>query len=144
MVFRKVLVIDNNQLLSACIKSLLANEAELHVITISPENEAALIHKIWHLKPDVVILDEDSPLTSPMRLLSRLENYPKLRLIIVNAYNNWVQVYDTQSLQNTWTSTSQAPVSFTPARVWSQAELSEHHFMAAVWTKEWALNNYKQ
>ena len=129
MVLRKVLVIENNLVLGACIESLLALDPDLHVIGIAPQNEAALIQAIWRAQPDVLIMDEESRLTNPMRLLCQLENYPKLRLIVVNRHNNWLQLFDIQVLHANWASAALIPVSTSRVRSWLPAQAPERHDM---------------
>jgi len=93
-----VLVVENDSLLGASIESLLNRQTDLNIVGVSPKSEASLIREIWYVRPCVVILNENSWLTTPSRLLARLRNYPRLRLVVVNADHNWVQVYDKQHI----------------------------------------------
>ncbi len=125
MVLHKVLVIENNLVLGACIESLLALDPDLHVIGIAPQNEAALIQELWRAQPDVLIMDEGSRLINLTRLLCQLENYPKLRLIVMNSHNNWLQLFDIQVLHANWASAALIPVSALHVRDWSSARAPE-------------------
>lgn len=95
---RRVLVIENDLLLGAGVESLLLQEISLDVIGISPRDEEELIRKIRYLQPAVIILDEATLLTQSIRLLAMLRKEHELRLVIVNADKNLVQVYHKQSV----------------------------------------------
>jgi len=95
---RQVLVVETHILIGAGIHSILAVETDLEVTGISPGDQAELIHEIRRLRPDIVVLDEDSRLADPTDLLAWLEDYPKLRLVVISANDNRVCVYDKQQV----------------------------------------------
>ncbi|MCB9079515.1 MAG: hypothetical protein H6631_18080 [Anaerolineaceae bacterium] len=90
---RRVVVIENDLLMGASVENLLLPETGLDVIGISPHNEEELISKICRLQPEIVVLDENTYLTSANRLLVKLRKYPEFHLIVVNANKNLVYIY---------------------------------------------------
>lgn len=95
---QRVLVIENDLLLGASIESLLVQEPTLEVIGFSPRNKKDLIDKILLLQPAVVILDEATHSNHSIWLLAMLKKHQDLRLIIVNADKNFIQVYHKQNV----------------------------------------------
>jgi DNA-binding NarL/FixJ family response regulator len=95
---QQVLVVETHILIGAGIHSFLAGEADLEVTGISPGNQAELIREIRRLRPDIVVLDEDSRLAEPTHLLAWLKDYPRLRLVVVSANDNRVCIYDKQQI----------------------------------------------
>ena len=91
-------MVETHILIGAGIYSFLAGETDLEVAGISPSDQAELIHEIRRLRPDIVVLDEDSRLVDPTNLLAWLEGYPKLRLVVINANDNRVSIYDKQQV----------------------------------------------
>ena len=92
----RVLIVENESLLGAGIERLLAGETGLNVGGVTPPNETALIDTIKHLQPDVIILDEASLLTTPVKVLIDLLDYPKLWVVTVSANDNRVQISNKQ------------------------------------------------
>ncbi len=95
---RQVLVVETHILIGAGIHSFLAGETDLEVTGISPGDQAELAREIRRLRPDIVVLDEDSRLADPTALLVSLKDYPKLRLVVVSANDNWVCIYNKQQV----------------------------------------------
>lgn len=89
----RVLIVENQLLLGAGLQNLLSGETDLDVIGISPRNQLELVQKIRQIQPDVVFLDKDSRLTNATDLLTFLENFSKLRVIVVNANDNLAHIY---------------------------------------------------
>jgi DNA-binding NarL/FixJ family response regulator len=100
---QRVLIIENETLLGAGVQSLLQDEANMEVIGISPSNLAELIQEIRRSRSDVVVLDEVTHLTGPTKLLALLEDYPKLRLVVVSANDDRVRIYDKREVLVTHT-----------------------------------------
>ncbi len=92
----RVLIVENNLLIGAVIENLLAQEEDLELYSTVPENESTLVEEVWQIKPDTIILNDDSKLIKPMRLLTSLINYPQIRVVVVNLNNDSVLVYDQQ------------------------------------------------
>lgn len=95
---QRVLVIENDLLLGASIESLLVQEPNLEVIGFSSQDEKDLIDKILLLQPAVVILDEATHSNHSIWLLTMLKKHQDMRLIIVNADKNFIQIYHKQNL----------------------------------------------
>jgi chemotaxis response regulator CheB len=93
MSYIRVLVIYDDQLLSAGIESLLAGRLDLEVKrTTSTGNH--LSKEIRNFTPHVIVLDENLGLTNISTILDLLKDYAKLRIIVVGIDNNLVNIYD--------------------------------------------------
>lgn len=95
---RRVLILENQLLVGAGIQVLLGGEADLDVIGISllhPEELAQLINKA---EPDVIVLDEVSHLARLTALLPLLNDFPKLRIVVVSAQDDLVRIYMKQEV----------------------------------------------
>ena len=95
----RVLIVENQLLLGAGLQNLLTGEADLDVIGISPSSQLELVQEIRKTRPDVVLLLKDSFLTDATELLAFLEGYPKLRVLVVNASDQLIHIYDKQEVQ---------------------------------------------
>lgn len=93
---QSVLIIENQMLLGAGVQTLLAGEADLEVIGISPSSQERLAQEVSRLRPDVIVLDETSHLAGPTKLLSLLKDSPKLRIVVISANHNLVRIYNKQ------------------------------------------------
>lgn len=93
-----VLVVENETLLGAGIECMLAAETDLDVIGVMPPDVNGLLDAIRCYQPDVVILDEASPLAQFTRLLAQLPDFPSSRILIVSADDDRVQVFDRQQV----------------------------------------------
>lgn len=117
---QNVLIVENKILLGASIQNLLAN-MNFNVCGIMPQTEIDLIKAIWSVRPDVVILNEDSRLTTPAQLLTQLKTYPNLRLIVVNTNDHTIKIYDQKELKTS------APGSLALAIKTAQREMFHIH-----------------
>jgi len=95
---QRVLIVENESLLGAGIEHLLAHEPDLNVVGIARADEAVLLEEIKLSQPDIVILDRATCLTNAMKLLAHLQDCPKLRVIVVSANDNVVQIFDKQQV----------------------------------------------
>jgi chemotaxis response regulator CheB len=91
---RRVLVVQGDSLLSSGVLRLLSNESGLRVVGTRPANEGALITKVVRFRPDVVLLETTSHLTNPTRLLSLVEHYPTLRVVVMSSDRDVAEMYD--------------------------------------------------
>jgi len=91
---RRVLVVQDDSLLSSGVLRLLSSETGLRVVGTRPTNEGALIAKVARFRPDVVLLEATSHLTNPTRLLSLVEHYPALRVVVMSPDRNVAEMYD--------------------------------------------------
>lgn len=97
----RILLIENESILGAGIERLLTDRARLHVIGVTFVNGTILIDTIKQLQPDVIILDEAYLLVIPFNFLIALLDYPSLRVMVISAHHNRVQIYDKQQLEIT-------------------------------------------
>lgn len=96
---QRVLVATREMLLGAGIEGLLIRQKDLDLVGVTSGSGPELIKKITRLQPEVVILDETMYLDSATSLLSFLDERPEVRLVIVSANDNRVQVYDKRQMQ---------------------------------------------
>jgi hypothetical protein len=95
---QRVLIVENESLLGAALEHLLTGIAEFQVVGIKAPDEETLIEAIKHIQADVLIFDEVSLLKVSLRFLTKILNYPYLRIVVVNANNDYVQVYYKQEV----------------------------------------------
>ncbi|MFQ5617188.1 MAG: hypothetical protein ACE5GO_12115 [Anaerolineales bacterium] len=96
---QQVLVVENDLLLGAGVEALLTREMDLNVLGITPKDEAALMVEIGAVQPQVVVLNEATRLMDPVNFLALFKKCPQLRMIVlVNASNNWVKIYNKQQV----------------------------------------------
>ncbi len=93
---RRVLVIENQQLLGAGIENLLRREVDLNVLGITPKDEKTLLDTMHRYRPDVVVLDEAS--TDATRLSALLQDSPELLLVVVSADDHLVRLYESRNV----------------------------------------------
>lgn len=91
---QRVLIVDNDSLLGAEVGQLLSMRRCYQVIIVSPEDEIDLLRDVWRLSPDVVILNNQSRVTNPIRLLSHLKDFGSFRLLVVGEDDNMIEVYE--------------------------------------------------
>ena len=91
---QRVLIIDNDTLLEAGIRSLLEREADLEISTTHASDEAELAAQIQRVRPDVVILEEASNCVPTARLLASLRKFGSVRVVEVSSEHNLMRTYD--------------------------------------------------
>jgi DNA-binding NarL/FixJ family response regulator len=101
---RRVLIVENHLLLGAGIQDLLNGQTGLELIGVSPSHQEELVREIRRVRPDVVVIDEDSQLTDPTDLLASLKNHLTLRVVVLNTSDDVVRIYDSQEVSVTQTS----------------------------------------
>ena len=95
---RRVLIVENELLLGAGIEHLLAGETDLDVMGITRVDEVKLLEEIRFSQPEVVILDRATCLINPTKLITRLPDYPCLRVIVISANDNLMQIFERQQV----------------------------------------------
>lgn|GEM_PF-1584850 len=93
---RRILIVENESLLGAAIEHLLTGITDFQVVGIKAPDEETLIEALKQIRADVLIFDEASLLKVSLRLLTEILNYPYLRIVVVNANNDYVQLYHKQ------------------------------------------------
>ena len=96
---QRVLIIENQMLLGAGVQTLLAGEADLDVIGISPFNQEGLAQEINRLRPDVIVLDDTSRLADSTKLLSLLKDSSKVRIVVISANHDLVRIFNKRETQ---------------------------------------------
>jgi chemotaxis response regulator CheB len=91
---QRVLVIDNHTIMGAGVEALLSNSKNLQIIGTTPQTEDDLVQDVWQFSPDVIILNYQSEITDPVRLLSLLNHYRSFRLIVVSEDDNTMEIYE--------------------------------------------------
>ena len=86
---RRVLVVESEQLLGKAILCLLAAQEDFDLFGFTPNTRAALIAKINHIHPDVVVVDLASRFAHGLQHLP-IYTRTNLCLILVNTEDNWV------------------------------------------------------
>lgn len=90
----RVLILDNEMILSAGIEQLLRNAAAIEVHGLQSDSQNRILETIHQLKPDTVILNRQSTLTNALELLYLFEgDYPE-QIIEVNPQSEQVQIYE--------------------------------------------------
>jgi chemotaxis response regulator CheB len=91
---RRVLVVQGDSLMSSGVLRLLSDEPGLRVIGTKPADEGALLTKVARFRPDVVLVEAASHLTDPVRLLSLVQHYPALRVVVMGPDRDVAEMYD--------------------------------------------------
>ena len=100
---KRILVVENELLLGASIEHLLKNEADFCVWGVTSTDVPTLVEEIIRIRPDVVILEEVRHPIEPAKLLILLKEIPRLRLIVVSAEDDVIQIYDKDQFMATQT-----------------------------------------
>lgn len=92
----KILVINDEQLLSAAILSLLQSENDWELISYTPQCMADIIQKTEQIQPNVIVLNQNNEcLSSIHHLLMQLAEH-NVSLIVVSNESNWLNIYSTR------------------------------------------------
>lgn len=95
---KKVLIVESENLLAAGVRSLLAERSELDVTSTDIDRLACVVQPSSS-RPDVLIVDEAQLLANLSAVIRVASHYPWLRLIVVRAQDNEVQVVDRQIVE---------------------------------------------
>jgi chemotaxis response regulator CheB len=95
---QRILILENQRLVGAGIQFLLDGEADLDVIGISFHDSEELAQIINKSEPDVIVLDEVGHLTHLTRLLPLLNDWTKLRIVVVSGQDNLIRIYSRQEV----------------------------------------------
>ena len=89
----RVIAIQKNSLLSDGLSSLLNSVSTHKLVHTSAQNAEDLSNEIFRLKPDVILLAENSQLVNSESLSGILFAHPKLRIVVVSENSNWLQIF---------------------------------------------------
>ena len=93
-----MLIAVQANVLATGIESLLKSADDLSVNRIAFSDKNVVLAEIDRLQPTVLVLDEAQTLAQVMPLLELLRVHPDLKIMVVNAENNVVQVYERREL----------------------------------------------
>jgi DNA polymerase elongation subunit (family B) len=91
---KRVLVLRSNYLLSAGVECLLIEQKDLEVVSIDIECSTNPVEEFINVRPDVMVIDESTIITSLVSLVELFEIFPELRVIVVNLEKNHMSVFD--------------------------------------------------
>ena len=92
--FNRVLIVDTQGIMGASLEKFLSEEPFIEVYGLVWEEDTDLVGEIYRLQPDTVVLILESEVMSPSQLLDALPNYGRIRIILVSAISNIIDVYD--------------------------------------------------
>lgn len=92
LALKRVLVVFSEFMLGVGIESLLQNEKEISVQSITLSQ--VLSGEFNHYQPNVVILDETVRFSDLRRVFELLQDCPELRVMVINLQDNRVSIYD--------------------------------------------------
>ena len=95
---KNVLIAVQANVLATGIESLLKSADGLSVNRIAFSDKNVVYAEIDRLQPTVLVLDEAQALAPVMPLLEIFKVQPGLKILVVNAENNVVQVYERREL----------------------------------------------
>ena len=95
---KRVLIIEGERLLVDGVVSLLSGGNGIHLLNKTVSDEPALVNEIEAFQPSVIIVDERSPFANLSLVHGVLKNYPKLRVIVIDERENFIHIYNKQSV----------------------------------------------
>jgi len=90
---KTILVIESENLLTAAIISLLTSRPEFDVKEAT-FSSLALLDGANHTNPDVIIMDEELVASQITAVISLVNRYPTLRLLVLSLSDNRLHVFD--------------------------------------------------
>ena len=94
----RILVINSEDLLSGGVVSLLRREEDFEIVTKDIPDKSALASEIEGLKPDAVLINESFLFTYPASVLHLLQEFPELRVIVLDENQNLLHIYKTREV----------------------------------------------
>jgi len=94
----RVLIADNLALMGAGLEKLLSAEKDLEVVGVAVQSEEELVQEIWRIGPDVLVLTSESQIVDLFHFWQQLENYGRLRIVLISLYSNTVQIFEMQQM----------------------------------------------
>ena len=94
MTIPRVLVMKQDSLLNNALATILKNsECEIKVMTSGANGVKSLIAEASEMKPDIVLLEESTPLAREDVLGSLLMSNSELQVIVVSEDTNWIHIF---------------------------------------------------
>lgn len=98
MATKRVLLVESGHLLGGVISSLFSQYEHLSLIEASPANGAELVQAVKTYAPQIVVLDDTLKGDFLRRLLRHMQSTPGLRVVVVGADSNAVEVYQKEQV----------------------------------------------
>lgn len=97
----RVLQVHTNSGWEQGLADLLRQEPDLEVYSVAYTNEPILLSDVTRVQPDVILFNEDAPLSpTPLRqLLADASVRSAVRIIVLNERNNVIDIYDPHKRQ---------------------------------------------
>ncbi len=100
MTSKRVLVIESGLFVGGVINELLKSRcADVEVQSISPSGVSDMCRVIALFNPDVIITDDTSPDELLKAILLYSLRFPNLRVVVICADSNRLQIYNTQRVE---------------------------------------------
>ncbi|HLE15846.1 MAG TPA: hypothetical protein VI776_13945 [Anaerolineales bacterium] len=90
---QKRILVESGLLLGEGVESLLSQAEDFEVFRTPFGDREALIRAIRRLHPDTVVMTKVDGLSEPIQVFQVIDDYPDLRVVIVNPYDNSVSIY---------------------------------------------------
>lgn len=95
---KRVLLVESGHFLGGVISSLFSNYDHLKLIETSPANENELVKAVKEYAPQIVVIDDTLNAKYLSHLLRYMQSSDDLRVVVVGADSNHVQVYQKQQV----------------------------------------------
>jgi chemotaxis response regulator CheB len=93
---KRVLLVESGQFLGGVISSLFSKYEHLSLIEASPANEAELVKAVKDCDAQIVVIDDTLNHKFLSHLLRYMQTTEGLRVVVVGADSNQVEVYQKQ------------------------------------------------
>jgi hypothetical protein len=93
---QKVVIVESGSLLEDGVEHLLRQEEDLSILSLTYRDDAALLFDLIEMQPDIILLNEEGPLT-PAHIYELLADWPFLdaaRIIAIHLEDNWIDLYE--------------------------------------------------
>jgi hypothetical protein len=99
-IVKRLLIIESGLFIGEIIHDMLKSRcADLEVRTIIQATVAEIDQAIEEFHPEIVMVDDSSPVEVLKAILLLSLRFPNLRVVVICADSNRVQVYDTQRVE---------------------------------------------
>jgi chemotaxis response regulator CheB len=95
---KRVLLVESGHFLGGVISSLFSHYEHLSIIEITPANGAELVKAVKKYTPQIVVLDDTLNDDFLRRLLRYMQSTEGLRVVVVGADSNNVEVYQKEQV----------------------------------------------
>ena len=96
---KRVLIIKSGLFVGGVINDILKNNAEeMELWSVVPSDVSEISQVINQYNPDVLITDDTSPNEMLNEIILCARRFPNLRLVVICANENRVQIYNSQSV----------------------------------------------